>query len=158
MTELKSTPLKRDELLRGNISGTHVVEKPIIGYKKIGCRLRPRFRISQIFNGTTQVARCIAKVEIPVGATIIRPYSEAFYGVPISISDKLRTTCYKILEINPMPGDDKKTIYDAWSTYRPAFTYEKNVTYTETLNPMESIECTEGLHFFLDKGSAEAYG
>jgi hypothetical protein len=34
MSELKSTPLTRDELFQGLNSGTHVVQEPIIGYKK----------------------------------------------------------------------------------------------------------------------------
>jgi hypothetical protein len=159
MSELKSTPLTRDELFRGYMSGTHVVQEPIIGYKKIACRFRPTIISAlRISNNTDEVEHCIAKVEIPIGATIIRPYNQNLYSNYMTTSDKLRTNRYKMLEINQMPGDYfKKKIYDAWSIHRPAFKYETNAMYEETLDPSESVVCTNGLHFFLNNRSAEYY-
>jgi hypothetical protein len=98
-------------------------------------------------------------VEIPIGATIIRSYIEDPYGTRITTSSKLRTNRYKILEINSIENYyyHKNQICDAWSIHRPAFKYETNATYEETLDPSESLECTNGLHFFLNYSSAEYY-
>lgn len=153
--------LTREEILKGKAYGFYVVEdEPIIGYKKICCRVTD----SPIM--PNELIKCkeehyIAKVEIPVGATIIRgtyPGYLLFYA-----SDKLRTNTYKILEITP--GVDAKQRYksgnemikDAYSMYNPSFKYKVGETYKVTLDKRYDKVCTRGLHFFLDRVSAEIF-
>lgn len=161
----KST-IDRDTLLRGDSHGTHILNEPIEGYKKVKCSVEYKNiggNIAPKTNDTKPVIeKCIAKLRIPKDATVIRPYTEETeYGVTsTNISNKLRTDTYEILDISPEFYDNKileKKVIDASSIYSEKFKYEKGKTYKENLDPRENIQCTNGLHFFLKIHEAQAY-
>lgn len=89
----------------------------------------------------------VAEVTVPCndGTVIVRPYDSNKKP-----SNKLRTNEYTIGNIF-----GNKEVYS--SLHNPYFYYKRNQHVTEALNHNLNEECTSGLHFFLDKYSAENY-
>lgn len=159
----KPTFITRDSLLRGDAYGIHVLGESIDGYKKVNCVIEYKKAVKyEDFSVQTEVLpeKCVAKVKIPQGATVVRPYTEDIDGDK-SISNKLRTDTYEVLDfysIDYQPNVIEKKIIGASSMHSPAhYPYEKDKRYTEKLDQNVNKQCTTGLHFFLTKNEAFAY-
>jgi hypothetical protein len=160
----KPTPITREKLLEGRTYGTHVLSEPLIGYKKVNCTtsthsksfLRNFFSLEK---DKEVHEKCIAKVELPPKATVIRPYTKDPYHGHISVCEKLRTNDYKVLEIDPLKQDffRRKVVTGASSVKFSSFKYEEGKSYSAILNENENEPCSSGLHFFLGRKAAEDY-
>lgn len=166
MTNYKSNLIARAELFEGDVYGTHfVLEDPIVGFKKV-VHLIPIKEYEWQGAQTFKSVYCVAKVEIPVGAIIIRPLADG------NVCTKLRTNIYKIIDITQIDQNylDKaclsgysfketsnKKIYEAKSTYDLNYNYTIGETYSVDLHLDEHKHCTSGLHFFLDEKMAENF-
>jgi hypothetical protein len=163
-SQYNPTFIARNTILRGETFGTHVLDEPIDGYKKVECvveykkifteKNEPTIRTEQVFEN------CIAKLKIPKGATIIRSYSDDNYNNVIVTSNKLRANTYEILDIEPTYYHSnviEKKVIEASSLYKSSYKYEKGKTYVEDLDPNEKKQCTTGLHFFLNRNEAQLY-
>jgi hypothetical protein len=161
--------IDRDKMLQGDSDGIHILEKPLNGYKIVNCKVEysSLFTISNWlpflnFN-ETKIEKCVAKLKIPTGTTILRPY--IFNNTPAShifnyeISDKLRTSTYTITDIVPTSLCDKtipRKVVDATSYDNSR--YEKDKTYGNNLeiNKKDGV-FKGGLYFFLNRKNAEEY-
>jgi hypothetical protein len=180
-----STSITREMLLLGHVYGTHHMssnDEPLIGFKKVECVVKYQYQnntnndtanksylskftsfVSDLFKNSEDIQRhekCIAKVEMSPGSTIIRPYSKDPYSDTKFVSDKLRTNSYKILNINPVSELDKsyvRKVVSASSIHDPKYGYKENTKYHVELNKREDVECASGLYFFLNEHSAKYY-
>lgn len=165
MTDTESTAQSYNDFVKGYTYGTHTLKnKPLVGFKKVYCTTKNNpILISANENASIKDEeireQCIAKVEVPVGATVIRPFIKDDYGT-IHPSNKVRTNKYKVLEITPLQKvspSGQRVVVDASSIHDNLFKYREGLTYTVKMDERENVQCTNGLHFFLDRQHAEKY-
>lgn len=155
----KSHLLTRDALLKGDAYGTHIVSgNPLTAHKKVNCEVKVSSRWFPIFSGIKH-EKCIAKLEVPTEATVIRALVIDKYHMTETVSNKLRTDVYKVLDISPLQESktQNKEVVRASSVHKKSFSYETGKTYREELDKDEYEPCTSGLHFFLNRSEAEDY-
>lgn len=158
--------ITREELLEGNIAGSHIVsEKPMIGYKQVQCHLHTIDPQSFIKKNSIFLNKCVAKVRVPIGATIVRSFVDYdnTKDNDCIVGTQLRTDNYEIETIVPIIANvDKRIEYDgtvvkigaANSWFNPTFMYEQGKKYHEKLDQNVYNDCTHGLHFFFNKNNA----
>lgn len=136
----------------GSTPGRHRTQTPFIGYKKVRCHNdNENYRFT-----------AIATIEVPTDRLIIR--SRPCYNDPYGatkkcyISDKLRTSEFKVLNIHDMKGNELSFDCNCFSGHDNSFKYKKGELHQPNkFNPSVSEECTNGLHFFQTKKEAEEY-
>lgn len=172
---MSANQLSREEFLSGDNAGLHTVEgESIVGFKKIKCECNSNKLWQWLTNQNTetQIISAVAKVEIPDGATIVRPAiqtSSRYIGEYEEVSNKLRTdklivkeikaietmnklrnlsncSCSSFFLSNVMPRE-KSYYYRVGKVHKPREPLDKNVT----------EQCTSGLHFFLNESEAQNY-
>jgi hypothetical protein len=156
-----------EELMSERHTGIHVLkENPMIAYKKVNCSTIFSNGLLNMFSRVTGIGyetndKCIATVRLPVGATIVRPYTYDSYYRTREICSKMRTDTYEVLAIEPLylEGTNilSRTVLKASSIHDRSFGYEINKTYKVNLNKSDNIDCGPGLHFFRNKTEAENY-
>jgi hypothetical protein len=166
---IKKGQLTRDELLKASLAGTHIVENtPIKAYKKIECKCENSRSLFERLNPFSAKPKsftldCIADLEIPVGSVVVRPTEIVSNGSFVdlddtSVSDKLRTSNYNVIDVNPIDPNKKNiNVVSCYSKHTKSFLYTKGNSYAEKLDPTVSKRCTSGLHFFLNKKEAVDY-
>jgi hypothetical protein len=155
--------LTKEKVVNGKKSGIHVVENAIKGHKILECKCTEFFL--GLFPKNSHKQRATANLEIPVGATVVRPQEcywnlrqlgSEFTRVP---SSSLRTDCVIVEEIIDSDGFDinKKSIPFGWSRICNCYSqynnlYKYNVGYKH--RPEEPLDmnientCGSGIYFF----------
>lgn len=116
-------------------------------YKKIWCRC------------PGQDAYAVATLEIPPGATVVRPgiYQSWIPGEKTP-SNKLRADQAKVVNIEPI---NRPCLCgcQCFSNYYPRFSYQVGATVVpmETFNADDEIQCGSGIHFFMTEEEARDY-
>lgn len=169
-----SQQLIREELLAADEIGIHKLDEPLTGYKMVECVCQKKSmfgRFMQYFNfqqkERTEKTDGIATLNIPSGATVVRPstYSfpsedspEEFIRVP---SRSIRTDKMFVEKIEPTT----KKIFSSLENCRCYSLRDENYEYKvgELHRPIEPLdediykECTNGLYFVLTKEQSVNY-
>ena len=126
--------------------GLWSLQKPLIGYKKIACKC---------VNDQKWVS-AIAKLEIPTGAIVVRPYRcfddfDDFDDDGCFVQDELRTDQCKTLEIIGKHPIDKKSCF---SNYKSDFKFIEGEKQNSKLNTdiykCMDMDGEDGIKFYTD--------
>lgn len=160
--------INREELIQGTKGGIHVVETPLIGYKTIHCEcnefnsLWSRFASHNRYKPIKTIISCVAKVEIPCGAIVVRSvdnfcsfFKRDFSHLVANNCHGVRTNMYTVADITPIKewnwSIDYSKIDKCRSMTSSNYEYEKGKSYSEPVDMNIRDGMTYGLHFFLGK-------
>lgn len=153
--------LNQKELFEGMKAGDHLVENQIEGYKKIKC-LCANNNFFGLFSEPSEF-NAIAKLQIPIGSTIIRPL-ELKYNRFYYIMDNLRTdkAIVKDIELQSPNSNEKynQSKCKCYQSNNPMNKYEINKEIKPkidlSLDPFDSnLTAETGIRFYLDKNLAQ---
>lgn len=102
----------------------------------------------------TRPESVLAQVEIPAGATVVRPSVSNSWGGTVG---KLRTSDYRLKSINGSTTMPERFV-GCQSWLFDTFAYQVGQTYTSKLNTDLNDTCTDGLHFFETEAQAKQFG
>lgn len=176
MTE--SSKINRQRLLVARDPGIHTVDQPLTGFKKIHCNCDPVPRGFWPFifqaKGTKQID-AIAELEIPVGATVVRPTkiirgNYRLNNEPIrAASNKLRTDKVFVKKIEPAnsietfltnffyPLSQNSECYSHHDHLYNHHDDQQKIPIYYGLNENIYEKNAPGIHFFATKEEAENY-
>jgi hypothetical protein len=148
--------ITREELVIGSFPGTHRTLTPFVGFKAIRCQTK-----SFMPWGEPRTFSAIATVEVPIDETIVRSrpcYSDSFGDRMCYISDKLRTSQFRVLDIHNKMGIEVSSDCNCFSIHDNDFKYKKGELHQpDKFNSSVTEECASGLHFFQTKDEAMKY-
>lgn len=127
--------------------GKSILTEAITGYKKVKCYCLDNDTFEKKWIDK------VARVTIPKGAIVIRPYTRRYDRDTNSIhflpSKMLRSNKMTIERIY-----SREQIIQATSLIDSAYKYHMGETHVSDLNGDFSKTCVEGLHFFLEMNDA----
>lgn len=157
--EFKSN-LTENDLYTGRQYGIFHVLNPLVGYKQIKCNkvwtnsnLIDKSKDNQVSFHITQTVNAIVELEIPVGATVVRPMEpddlKSLYGNLDVRTDQAFVK--NIYPITSVPSDRSLLDCDCYSTHDNTYKYEVGKLHQprEKFNDNPSHSFGSGIYFHM---------
>lgn len=137
--------------------GQNTTVYPVFGYKII----KGIYAISKDNKFVNRDVCCMAKIEIPAGSVIIKPFTHMIgpHGnTYMEVSKILRTDKFKMISVTPLEKVDVSNIpLSYYSLYKPVVKYEIDKSVTVDLCTDPSLVFVEGVDFYFNENDARNY-